>query len=46
VFTNSTGAAPTIFAPTTLAGTGGYILATNAAKNGLEWVAANGHIHS
>jgi ethanolamine transporter EutH len=39
VFTNSTGAAPTIFAPTTLAGTGGYILATNAAKTGLEWVA-------
>jgi len=39
VFTNSTGTAPTIFAPTTLAGTGGYILATNAAKTGLEWVA-------
>ena len=46
VFTNSTGAAPTIFAPTTLAGTGGYILATNAGKTGLEWVAANNHTHS
>jgi hypothetical protein len=46
VFTNSTGTAPTIFAPTSLAGTGGYILATNSAKTGLEWVAANNHTHS
>lgn len=30
---------PTIIAPTAYAGTGGYILATNANKNGLEWVA-------
>lgn len=39
VFTNSAGAAPTIVAPTALAGTGGYILATNSGKTGLEWVA-------
>lgn len=39
IFTTYTGTAPTIFAPTALAGTGGYILATNSAKNGLEWVA-------
>ena len=30
---------PTIIAPTAYAGTGGYILATNTNKNGLEWVA-------
>ena len=29
----------TIWAPDALAGTGGYILATNSAKTGLEWVA-------
>ena len=39
IFTTYTGTAPTIFAPTALAGTGGYILATNSAKTGLEWVA-------
>ena len=39
VFTNSAGTAPTIVAPTALAGTGGYILATNSGKTGLEWVA-------
>jgi len=30
---------PTFVAPGSYAGTGGYILATNSAKNGLEWVA-------
>ena len=29
----------TIWAPSALAGTGGYILATNSGKTGLEWVA-------
>lgn len=46
VFTNSTGTISPIYAPTSLAGTGGYILATNSAKTGLEWVAANSHTHS
>ena len=40
VYTTYTGNVnPAFWAPTTLAGTGGYILATNSGKTGLEWVA-------
>lgn len=34
----SAGSLPTIYAPTALADTGGYILATNSGKTGVEWV--------